>query len=179
MDENTFLHRLLGMLSIPTRNTSTLPEQPEWVQDLLRSQPGGVIRVMNIEERRKRRALIKRWLSDTKKGSEMRKETRVTIFDKEQYDGGEWPPTDATECVAWFSGKLEAIPAEYRATAKVEIESVASYEDSHYAHIVIYYDRPETDDEMAAREAEELRHQEAQKAQELRTLAALKAKYGS
>lgn len=108
----------------------------------------------------------------------MRKQTRVTVFDKEQYDG-EWPPTDATECVAWFAGKLETIPPEYRATAKVEIESVASYEDSHYARIVIRYDRPETDDEMEDREAEELRRQEAQKAQELRTLAALKAKYGS
>lgn len=108
----------------------------------------------------------------------MRKQTRVTIFDKEQYDG-EWPPTDATECVAWFAGKLDAIPAEYRETAKVEIESVASYEDSHYARIVIHYYRPETDDEMASREAQELGCQEAQKARELRTLAALKAKYES
>ena len=107
----------------------------------------------------------------------MRKQARVTVFDKEQYDG-EWPPTDATECVAWFAGKLESIPAEYRATAKVEIESVPSYEDS-YARIVIRYDRTETDDEMATREAKERQLQEAQKARELRTLAELKAKYGS
>lgn len=108
----------------------------------------------------------------------MRKQMRVTVFDKDR-DEGEWPPTDATECVAWFAGKLEAIPPEYRATARVGIESVPSYEDSHYVRIVICYVRPETDDEIAEREAEESRRKEAQKAQELRTLAALKAKYGS
>ena len=43
--------------------------------------------------------------------------------------------------------------------------SVSGYEDSHYARIEIYYDRPETDDKMAARDAEERRRQEAQKAQ--------------
>lgn len=119
----------------------------------------------------------------------MRKQTRVTVFDKEQYDSewvfdkeqydSGWPPTDATECVAWFAVKLAEIPAEYRAGAKIYIDSRSSYEDSSYARIEIYYDRPETDDEMAAREAEERRRQEAQKAQEIRTLAALKAKYGS
>lgn len=108
----------------------------------------------------------------------MRKQARVTVFDKEQYDG-EWPPTDATEYVAWFAGKLETIPPEYLATATVEIESVSSYEDNHYVRIAICYDRPETDDEMSAREANERSRQEAQKAQELRTLAALKEKYGS
>lgn len=117
-------------------------------------------------------------LGSPERRKNMMKQTRVTVFDKEQYDG-EWPPTDMTECVAWFAGKLETIPSEYRATAKVEIESVSVYEDSHYARIEIYYDRPENDGEMAAREAEERCRQEAQKEQELRTLAALKAKYGS
>ncbi len=108
----------------------------------------------------------------------MRSDKRVVVFKQEQYDG-EWPSTDATECVAWFAGKLAEIPEEYRAGAKIEIDSRSGYEDSSYACIEIYYDRPETDDEMTAREAEERRRKEAQTAQELRTLAALKAKYGS
>ena len=106
----------------------------------------------------------------------MKKQMRITVFDKEQYDD-EWPPEDAARCVAWFADKLEAIPSEHRAKAKIEIDSVGCYE-SHHGHIEIYYDRQETDDEMAAREAEELRGQEAQKARDLRTLAKLKAKYG-
>lgn len=108
----------------------------------------------------------------------MRNQKRVTVFDKERYDG-DWPPTDATKFVAWFAEKLAEIPEGYRATGKIEIESVSGYEDSHYARIEICYNRPETDDEMATREAEEQLRQEAKKAQELRTLAALKAKYGS
>ncbi len=106
----------------------------------------------------------------------MRKQKRVVVFDEEQYDG-EWPPISATECVAWFTKKIETIPSEHRATATIEIDSVDSYEDTSYARIVISYDRPETDDEMMIREKEELRCREEQEARELRTLAGLKAKY--
>ena len=86
----------------------------------------------------------------------MRQQKRVTVFDQEQHDG-EWPPTDATEFAAWFAGKLGEIPGEYMASAKIEIDSAGGYEGSHYGHIEIYYDRPETDDEMTSREAGELR----------------------
>ena len=108
----------------------------------------------------------------------MRKQNRIVVFDQEQYDG-EWPPENAMECVAWFAAKIAEIPNKYKTTAKIEIESVSSYEDSHYARIEIYYDRPETDEEMSEREAEERRRQEAQIAKELRTLAELQAKYGN
>ena len=108
----------------------------------------------------------------------MRNRTQVIVFDKEQYEG-DWPPTEATEYVAWFAAKLEAIPAEYLATAKIVISGVGSYQDSYYLNIEIYYHRMETDDEMAYREAEERLREEQQKAHELLTLAELKAKYGS
>ena len=100
------------------------------------------------------------------------------VFDKEQYDG-EWPPKSANEYVAWFSKKITEIPEEYRSSARIEIENVAGYDYGHSIRIEIYYDRPETDAEMNARESEERCRQEAQKAQELQTLAALKAKYGA
>lgn len=108
----------------------------------------------------------------------MKQQKQVVVFDGEQYDG-EWPPEDATGCIAWFSEKLESIPPEYRSAAKIEIDVKGSYVNSCYARIEIYYDRTETDDEENAREAENQRRREAQKAQELRTLAALKAKYES
>lgn len=106
----------------------------------------------------------------------MRKQKRVVVFDQEMYDG-EWPPENAVECVAWFSRKLAYIPEEHRASAKIEINSVGGYEGDHYPRIQIYYDRPEMDDEMAAREEFERRYQEEQRAKELHTLAMLKAKY--
>ena len=108
----------------------------------------------------------------------MRKQKRVTVFDQEQCDG-EWPPSDAAEFVAWFDGKISEIPGEYMSSANIEIDCASGYECTSYARIQIYYDRPETDSEMASREAGELRRKEAQKAKELRTLAELRAKYGS
>ena len=102
----------------------------------------------------------------------MANKMRVTVLDREQDDGEDWPPRDAVECVAWFSVKLKAIPAEYLTTAKVEISSVDGY-----VRIEIFYDRPETVAEVAARELKEQLRKEAQKARELQTLAHLKNKY--
>lgn len=105
----------------------------------------------------------------------MKKQIDVTVFDKEEYDG-EWPPVDAKEFIAWFNGKIESIPEEHRATAKIEIESKSSYGDS-YANIKISYPRPETDEEEERREEQERRIRGNQKDRELQQLAALKAKY--
>lgn len=46
----------------------------------------------------------------------MKKQIKVEVFNKEEYDG-EWPPEDAEEFIAWFVEKVETIPEEYRATA--------------------------------------------------------------
>ena len=107
----------------------------------------------------------------------MRKNKEITVFGQEQYDG-EWPPTGAAECLAWFAGKVEEIPVEFRATAKVEIEGVGGYEGSAYASISIKYTRPETDSEMESREKEERNRVAQQELREKQQLAALKAKYG-
>lgn len=108
----------------------------------------------------------------------MRQQKQVVLFDEEQYGGG-WPPRNATEYIAWFTEKLECIPAEYRATASIDIDSVSSYEDSHYARIQITYIRPETDEEVVIREAQEQAREAARKAFDLKQLAALKEKYGA
>lgn len=98
----------------------------------------------------------------------MKKQKRVIIFDKNQYDG-DWPPEDAAGCVAWFASKLEAIPLEHRDTAKIEIYSSLSYDVDHSGHIEIYYTRLETFEEMKIREVDELRYKENRK-KELRKL---------
>lgn len=100
----------------------------------------------------------------------------VVVLESEQYEG-EWMPSDLTAAVAWLSGKLESIPPEHRGSATVEIDSTTRY-DSSYASISIQYARPETEEEVAARETELARHQDAARDRELQTLRALRAKYG-
>lgn len=113
-----------------------------------------------------------------------RKSKTVVVCSQEQYDPGQFS----------FDGSLNAvieslqvirnsIQAEFRDTAVCEIDSHASYEDTHYAHILVTYSRPETDEEMTEREERYMRKlNEAKrraKRRELAMLATLKAKYGA
>lgn len=72
----------------------------------------------------------------------------------------------------------ESIPEPYRENARCEIDSESGYEGSHHATIEVRYSRPETPAETAEREAEANRLAEQERIKELRTLAALQAKYG-
>ena len=63
---NGILHRMLRIWSKPTQELSKLPRQPEWVEDLMRSKPGQVIRVMTMEERLQREAEEEQWQRRTK-----------------------------------------------------------------------------------------------------------------
>ena len=107
----------------------------------------------------------------------MKKQIDVTVFDEEQYADG-WPPEDANEFIAWLVEKINSIPEEHRATAKIEIDTTSSYGDT-YANLAIKYNRPETDEEEERREGQEKGIRENQKARELRQLETLKAKYES
>jgi hypothetical protein len=105
----------------------------------------------------------------------MKREKRISKT-VEQYDG-EWPPKDAAGFMAWFQERLDDVPPEHRATARIELDTTRSYEDS-YAAIEISYTRMETDEEEAEREQAAAAKADLIRAQELRTLAALQAKYG-
>lgn len=105
------------------------------------------------------------------------KQTRYISKTIEEYDA-EFPPEDATECVAWFTKVLSDIPEQYRSIAKIRIGSETSY-DWHKPVIKVSYTRPETDEEEAERESAERASLAAQREAELRTLAALQAKYGT
>jgi hypothetical protein len=95
----------------------------------------------------------------------------------EQYDG-EWPPTDAAGFMAWFQTRLDDVPPEYHSTVRIELDSTTRY-DSSYATIEFSYTRMETDEEEAEREQQAAAQAERIRAQELRTLAELQAKYGA
>lgn len=95
----------------------------------------------------------------------------------EQYEGG-WPPTDAPGFFAWVKAKLNDVPEAFRSTVRIELDSRGRYE-STYATIEFSYVRPETDEEEAQREQQSATQAERRRAQELRTLAELQAKYGT
>jgi hypothetical protein len=95
-----------------------------------------------------------------------RQRVTVTVVDADQYDG-DFP----------LSKIANSVPAEYRAIATLELDSVYSYGDSHYAHIKVAYTRPETDEEMGERKQRARLKEEQQRDKELAVLAALKAKY--
>ena len=94
----------------------------------------------------------------------------------EQYDG-DWPPNDAAGFLAWVQAKIDDVPQEHRNTLRIELDSTSRY-DSAYATIEFSYERPETDEEEAEREGRFAAQQERRRAEELRILAELQAKYG-
>jgi hypothetical protein len=101
------------------------------------------------------------------------KQNRYVRRTFDQYDD-DFPPSDATACVAWFVAVLNDIPEPYRSAAKIEIKAGGL----DYGRIEVSYTRPETDEEEAEREAAELAKAEERRAAELRQLAALMDKYG-
>lgn len=105
----------------------------------------------------------------------MKQEKRISET-LEQYLG-EWPPEGAAEFMAWFQKRLDDVPPEHRATARIELDSAIRY-DSSYVTIEFSYTRMETGQEEAEREQQAAAQAERRRAQELRTLAELQAKYG-
>lgn len=100
----------------------------------------------------------------------------VTLFDQERYDG-DWMPEKLTEALAWLQGFLNQVPVQFRDKATIEISSVSSYEDSHYASIGISYNRPPTKAEKEARLTEEHQRIDAREASEREVYERLKAKF--
>lgn len=102
---------------------------------------------------------------------------KVNVIDAEQYDEG-FPPSGLLDFSKWLQSKIDAIPEEYRETAQIEIESVSSYEDTHYASISINYWRPETDEEIEARVQKERIRREAEEEKARQTYEKLRQRFG-
>ena len=104
---------------------------------------------------------------------------QITVFNAEEYDSQkDWPSKNAVEFVKWFQGKLDLIPAEYHNVAFIDLDSHTSY-DSSEIEIDIYYDRPETAEEIATREHKIQMQKEHERINELALLEKLKKKYGA
>lgn len=100
----------------------------------------------------------------------------ITIIDVEQYDEG-FPPYKLLEFQEWIADKIAEIPSEYRDSATIKIDSVASWEDSHYSNVNIEYRRPMTEVEEKKREDDRNARKKKEEFLERRQLEILKKKY--
>lgn len=106
-----------------------------------------------------------------------RKTSPVTVLQADQHHIG-FPPSDLVEFVQWANDTLKQVPLEYRDTARIYFEWVCGYDDDKIIEVQVSYLRPETDEEMAAREKLHAEHMEMLREHELATLRKLLAKYG-
>lgn len=106
----------------------------------------------------------------------MKRMITVKLVDAEKYDA-DFPPEGAIEFAKWLGDLMAQVPAEHAGTARLEIDSIRSYEDRHYATVCFTYDRPETDEEEAKRLADDRRAAEAQRSREMQQFEALRHKY--
>ena len=106
----------------------------------------------------------------------MKRMITVTLVTAEKYAAG-FPPEGAIEFAKWLGDLMAQVPPEHAGTAKLEIDSVGSYEDSHYATVSFMYDRPETGEEEAKRLAHDRSAADVQRSRELQQLEALRRKY--
>jgi hypothetical protein len=109
----------------------------------------------------------------------MEKETvRISLFN--EMGDNSWTIPAAIE---WLQDLLETIPEEYREDSTFEVEYESDYDGGGDAYTRVYYDRPETDEEVVARiadsQARAARARLEQEQRERAAYAALHQKYGS
>jgi hypothetical protein len=74
-------------------------------------------------------------------------------------DPNDYKNSTVAEVIAWFGQVLQDVPAAYRASTRIEFETIPDY-DSQYAQLRIYYEREETDEELEARRKSDIAHAE-------------------
>ena len=107
---------------------------------------------------------------------------RETVWRKEGIDGSichdnKYNNDKLIDVIAFLQEKLAEIPEQYRENAEIEIDTVDGYEGLYHVEIIIYYSRPETDEEMNIRLNLENQRRKEIEQQELAQLKALKEKY--
>lgn len=110
----------------------------------------------------------------------MRRTIKIVTHKSEQYDADFPFDRPLMDVLSWFIKQLNEIPQEYRESARCEVDTTSSEDglyDSYYTAIEISYERPETDEELAARELKELEHRTDVETRERNALRVLKARY--
>lgn len=106
---------------------------------------------------------------------------RVTedVYGKYPHNFRDYLEGRATAVLAYIAQSLEKyVPEEYRDTAYFEHDTTfEKYDDHEYQRTYLYYERPETDEEMAVRLQAETVRQKQLRQRELEQLRKLQAKY--
>jgi hypothetical protein len=99
----------------------------------------------------------------------------ITVYLVNEYWWEDEIERNLVDFVDWAKGLLESIPDEFKDLAQV---SVGSDSESSAVHFMVWYNRFETDDEEAQREAQSRAYQERQEAEDRARLRFLQEKYG-
>lgn len=83
-----------------------------------------------------------------------------------------------TDVIGWLTELLGRVPDDLRKSARVGIESVGGHEGEHHAEVRVYYYRPETDEEMKAREDAHKASVHARENREREEFERLRKKFG-
>lgn len=103
------------------------------------------------------------------------KMTRSTVNQKVDFDRYELD-NKLTKVIARLQEVLAGIPEEYRDSADMDVSAYDEY-GSSYVSVEITYRRPETDQEMEAREFREEAYRKASCERDLAEFERLKAKF--
>lgn len=108
---------------------------------------------------------------------------RIDVLHKDIYGSiskdNEYGDDKVVSVIEWLQDVLDDVPAEYRDSVRIEIDSVGGYEGEHHTEVTIYYDRPETEEEHAARSAAEKRMRAEMEKRERAAFEELAKKYGA
>jgi hypothetical protein len=105
-----------------------------------------------------------------------RRTVTVTLFTSDRDGDDSKVPDRLLGIPAWIAGFIEQIPEEFRESAVFEFGSDGDY-DSPHEQISIWYKRPETDAEIAEREATALQYERRREAEERASYEALRRKF--
>ena len=99
----------------------------------------------------------------------MTRKTKDVVLNCEEEFGPEWNwmPKKLVDLIPWVEKYLRLVPEEYRDSAVFETVSFRDSRRDYWLNVNVHFNRPETDEEMEARladeEAQELEQQRAKR----------------
>jgi len=109
----------------------------------------------------------------------MVRKAKNVVLDCEAEFGPEWNwmPKKLVDLVPWVEKYLQMVPEEYRDSMAFEPISFRDSRRDYWLNVKVHYHRPETDEEMEARLADEETQKLEQQKAERQKLEELKAKF--
>ncbi|MDA1101140.1 MAG: hypothetical protein O2967_19400 [Proteobacteria bacterium] len=109
----------------------------------------------------------------------MIRKTKTVVLNCEAEFGPEWNwmPKKLVDLIPWVEKYLRLVPEEYRDRAAFETVGFRDSRRDHWLHVKVHFDRPETDEEMEARRADEDAQKLEQQRAERQMLEDLKEKF--